>query len=172
MSVFYRKDLVTDQKLEKRLETEADLVDGKVPATQLDLLGKADLVNGKVPASQLPTPAPQAEWIAPTLINSWININSPENEPAGYYKDEFGIVRLRGWISNGTSATAFVLPVGFRPEKISIHAARGQVSGNFLSLISISINNSTGNVSIVTTNGVGDDTVGAASLSGITFRSV
>ena len=38
MSIFYRKDLVTDQKLEKRLETEADLVDGKVPLSQLPTL--------------------------------------------------------------------------------------------------------------------------------------
>jgi hypothetical protein len=35
MSVFYRRDLVTDQKLEKRLETEADLVGGKIPLSQL-----------------------------------------------------------------------------------------------------------------------------------------
>jgi hypothetical protein len=35
MSIFYRRDLVTDQKLEKRLETEADLVGGKIPSGQL-----------------------------------------------------------------------------------------------------------------------------------------
>ncbi len=35
MSIFYRRDLVTDQKLEKRLETEADLVNGKVLTGQL-----------------------------------------------------------------------------------------------------------------------------------------
>jgi hypothetical protein len=35
MSIFYRNDLITDKKLEKRLETEADLVDGKVPVEQL-----------------------------------------------------------------------------------------------------------------------------------------
>jgi hypothetical protein len=35
MSIFYRRDLVTDQKLEKRLETEADLVGGKIPLGQL-----------------------------------------------------------------------------------------------------------------------------------------
>lgn len=61
MSIFYRNDLVTDQKLEKRLETEADvsvlatkadLVSGKVPESQLP--PKAGLVEGKVPASQLP----------------------------------------------------------------------------------------------------------------------
>jgi hypothetical protein len=35
MSIFYRRDLVTDQKLEKRLETEADLFQGKILLNQL-----------------------------------------------------------------------------------------------------------------------------------------
>jgi hypothetical protein len=35
MSIFYRNDLITDKKLEKRLETEADLVQGKIPLGQL-----------------------------------------------------------------------------------------------------------------------------------------
>jgi hypothetical protein len=154
MSIFYRRDLVTDQKLEKRLETEADLVDGKVPA------------------SQLPTPAPQEAWIAPTLVNSWAKVlNTPANEPAGFYKDEFGIVRLRGWLANGTAGSVFTLPVGYRPPLSSIHIARGQVNSNFLSFLGISVS-SAGTVFVVTNNGVGDgDTVQAVSLSGITFRA-
>ena len=53
MSIFYRNDLVTEKKLEKRLETEADLV------------------NGKVPTEQLPTPP---QW----TIVEWVDFNEEE----------------------------------------------------------------------------------------------
>lgn len=54
-------------------------------------------------------------WQTPTLLNSWLNYgNGYQN--AGYYKDAFGIVHLRGLIWNGTvGAACFVLPVGYRP---------------------------------------------------------
>jgi len=36
---------------------------------------------------------------------------------AGYYKDESGIVRLKGLIKSGTiGQTAFTLPIGYRPD--------------------------------------------------------
>jgi len=55
--------------------------------------------------------------IAPTLINGWINYGaSPQYPSAGYYKDDFGIVRMQGMIKSGTSSQpAFILPVGYRP---------------------------------------------------------
>jgi hypothetical protein len=54
-------------------------------------------------------------WIAPTLLNSWVNYGGGTT-PAGYYKDSFGIVHLRGLIKDGTLASAaFVLPAGYRP---------------------------------------------------------
>jgi hypothetical protein len=57
-------------------------------------------------------------WIAPTLLNGWVN-TSANHDAAGYYKDEFGIVHLKGVISTGTIGTiAFILPNGFRPEKL------------------------------------------------------
>lgn len=55
------------------------------------------------------------QFIAPTLLNSWVNFGSGFND-AGFYKDPFGIVHLRGLIKNGTiSAAAFTLPAGYRP---------------------------------------------------------
>jgi len=57
----------------------------------------------------------QEDWIAPTLLNSWINYGGGYN-PAGYFKDSFGIVHLRGTVKSGTIGQAiFTLPVGYRP---------------------------------------------------------
>jgi hypothetical protein len=56
-------------------------------------------------------------WIAPTLLNAWVNFGGAY-ATVGYTKDDLGYVHLRGLIKSGTIAqTAFVLPVGFRPEK-------------------------------------------------------
>lgn len=57
----------------------------------------------------------QDDWIAPTLINSWVNFGGT-TPPAGYRKVN-GHIEMRGAIKNGTiPAAAFVLPVGFRPR--------------------------------------------------------
>lgn len=57
------------------------------------------------------------QFIAPTLLNSWVNFGSTYAN-AGYYKDPFGVVHLRGLVKNGTAAAGtaiFALPVGYRP---------------------------------------------------------
>lgn len=60
-------------------------------------------------------PSPE-NWIAPSLLNSWSNYTGIGFAPAGYYKDPYGIVRLRGFIRNGVIETnMFVLPAGYRP---------------------------------------------------------
>ena len=57
----------------------------------------------------------QENWTAPTFLNSWINNGSGYNN-AGFYKDEFGIVHLRGLVKSGTmQASIFTLPTGYRP---------------------------------------------------------
>lgn len=54
-------------------------------------------------------------WTASALLNSWSNFGGT-TAPAGYYKDEFGVVRLRGFLNGGTLNTPiFTLPVGYRP---------------------------------------------------------
>jgi len=59
----------------------------------------------------------QEAWIAPTLLNGWVNFGAPYGD-AKYYKDEFGIVHLEGFIKSGTvNQTCFQLPLGYRPEK-------------------------------------------------------
>lgn len=54
---------------------------------------------------------------APTLINSWSNVGTPD-EDAGYYKFA-DRVYIRGHLTGGASNTiAFVLPVGYRPARV------------------------------------------------------
>lgn len=53
---------------------------------------------------------------APTLTNSWVNFGGAY-ATAGYSKDSFGVVRLKGLIKSGTMNTvALTLPAGFRPS--------------------------------------------------------
>ena len=55
-------------------------------------------------------------WVAPTLLNSWVNGGFGFNT-AGYWKDPWGVVHLRGFISGGVSGTSmFLLPAGYRPQ--------------------------------------------------------
>lgn len=52
--------------------------------------------------------------------NSWVNYGSGF-QTAGFWKDSFGIVRLRGNVKSGTTnATIFTLPVGYRPAAAEI----------------------------------------------------
>jgi hypothetical protein len=51
----------------------------------------------------------------PAFQNSWVNFNGGYQE-AGFWRDPFGWVHLRGLIKSGSVNTpAFTLPPGFRP---------------------------------------------------------
>ena len=57
-------------------------------------------------------------WITPTLVNGWVNLGNGYST-AGYYKDNFGRVYLKGTLTAGTTGTtAFNLPFGYRPPQI------------------------------------------------------
>jgi len=59
--------------------------------------------------------AAQEAWIAPTLLNSWVNYGGGE-APAYYCKDGLGWVHVVGLVKNGTIGLSFfTLPVGYRP---------------------------------------------------------
>ena len=78
-------------------------------------LRRIEEVEGMVLEQGRPAIPALEPFTAPTLTNSWVNFGAPYN-PAGYFKDPFGIVHLRGTIKSGTmSAAAFTLPVGYRP---------------------------------------------------------
>lgn len=59
------------------------------------------------------------DWRTPALENSWVNYdNGVTYNTAGYYKDPFGIVHLKGLVATGTLyTTIFTLPEGYRPIK-------------------------------------------------------
>ena len=99
-------------------------------------------------------------FIAPTFLNSWVNFDATTFNAAGYYKDGFGIVHLRGLVKTGTVALAiFTLPAGYRPVKTE--------------LFSVVSNNAFGRVDVDTGGNV-ILTIGSnafASLDGITFRA-
>jgi hypothetical protein len=58
-------------------------------------------------------------FIAPTLLNSWVNFGSGYST-AGYYKDKESVVHLKGLIKSGTTiqnTQLFVLPFGYHPSE-------------------------------------------------------
>lgn len=149
----------TDRKWE-RLSTELadalgkqdDAVLRKVAAKLSDLekmvFDKRDQVKPRVES-----------FIAPTLINSWVNFGGTRN-PAGYFKDPFGIVHLRGLITSGTIGTvAFTLPAKYRPANDELMAT---VSNALFGAVDINPN---GDV----TPAIGNNTY--VSLDGLTFRA-
>jgi hypothetical protein len=90
----------------------------------------------------------QPNWIAPTLLNGWVNYSSVTNLTS-YFKDEFNIVHIQGFIKSGTTTAGtvlFYLPVGYRPKTtISMVTISNNGSGEILARIEI---NSNGAVSI------------------------
>lgn len=125
---------------------------------------KLDEIECQVAGFNSPIIAPAAApvvqaWQAPTLVSGWVNYGSGFN-PAGFYKDPFGIVHLRGLLKSGTVASsAFTLPIGCRPTKtesfaVSSNGAYGQV---YVS--------AAGDVTLVVGNNA------YFSLDGITFRA-
>ena len=79
----------------------------------------AKIANGAVVASKINTASLAWHEIGapgePAFENGWTNsgLFAPT---AGYYKDPFGVVHLKGMINSGNVNTAaFTLPVGYRP---------------------------------------------------------
>ncbi len=87
----------------------------------LQFLPEGQLFTGSTPAA-----AASLSWIAPTLLNGWVNTGGGLM-PAGYMIDSDGFVHLRGFVNNGTSlATIFTLPSGFRPSAKIIFRGYGE----------------------------------------------
>jgi hypothetical protein len=74
----------------------------------------------------------QEKWITPVFQNAWINYGN-NYESAGYMKDEFGWVNLKGMIYNGLlTKAAFILPAGYRPIEIIPRATQAHDGTNIV----------------------------------------
>lgn len=108
---------------------------------------------------RLPPTQINEQWNAPVFANAWANLAAPNN-PAGYWKDSFGVVHLRGGIQSGTINTAaFTLPIGYRPNNTEVFA--------------VTSNGAFGSVSVSSAGAV-TPTVGSnvsVYLDGLTFRA-
>lgn len=94
----------------------------------------------------------------PVLQNNWVNYDAGF-EQAGYFKDKFGIVHLKGLVCSGSSAVIMTLPEGYRPAGQLLFTV---VSGNGFARIDV-LNN--GEVKLI---GTYDSEY--VSLTGISFR--
>lgn len=90
-------------------QVQVFLTSGDITSDSTGRLARVSKINGTS------IPFATSSWIAPALINSWANVGGA-NATAGYLKDPFGFVHLKGRVGTGVSGTvAFVLPAGFRP---------------------------------------------------------
>jgi len=95
------------------VQTLRTLVSGPTSSVAGNLASFADS-TGLVLQDSGVSSMPQA-WQTPTLLNSWVNVG-PGYSEAGYYKDPFGRIWLRGLLRVGASGTViFTLPSGYRP---------------------------------------------------------
>ncbi|MEH7503295.1 pyocin knob domain-containing protein [Neobacillus drentensis] len=79
----------------------------------------------------------QEAWANATLVNSWTNI---AGQTAGFYKNQFGEVKLRGYITGGTKTAntiLFTLPAGYRPEQKKTIPVMASGGGSIETLIDI-----------------------------------
>lgn len=101
------------------------------------------------------------DYVAPTLLNSWVNFDTDTHNEAGYFRSQDGIVYLRGLIKSGTvGQTAFTLPAGYRPTRRMICVA---ISNGAIGRVDIEADGS------VVIN-AGNNTY--VSLDGISFRAM
>ena len=108
-----KKNAVTGAKIKKQTITAAKVKNGTLTGAQINLAAL-----GTVPTAQLAnTLAPAESWHDVVPENGWHN--PPPEAPlalAGYYKDQNGIVHLRGLLEDGTPTKfLFHLPPGYRP---------------------------------------------------------
>jgi hypothetical protein len=98
-----------------------DRVQDQLLAVVNPALGKVDQVR----ATKLKTISLTLsdDWIAPTLLNSWVDF-SAVYESAGYRKKN-GNTEMRGFVKSGTNDIILALPAVYRPPKNLVVATTG-----------------------------------------------
>ena len=100
------KDSERDNKIEA--------VEGIVEDVNSELDNKAD-----VSALELYAKKEQEDWITPTLMNGWTTPTGTY-QALSFMKDDFGFVHLRGHALDGADSQIFVLPTGYRPNRVTL----------------------------------------------------
>lgn len=102
----------------------------------------------------------QEDWRAVSFLNGWTNYGGSYN-PAGYFKDNMGMVHLRGLVKSGAIPKhIFILPTGFRPQYRELQPV--QTNSNTIGRVDVLTD---GRVHVTAGN------AGWLSLDGITFRA-
>ncbi len=181
-----KKNAVVTSKIKNGAVTGAKLANGAITGEKVQggsLTGTQINAStlGTVPTAQTANTlaAPEAwhevgESGQPEFLNSWTNLIS-HAEPVGFYKDQEGVVHLKGTASSGASGTPiFRLPPGYRP-------ANGDFVRMPVACFGAGCPNDVGALEIVSSNFTAipedEDAVlsptGATdvSLSGVTFRA-
>src|SRR5262245_12532840 len=93
----------------------------------------------------------QENWIAPPLLNGWVNFGSGFN-PAGYFRDKQGIVHVRDMLKKTDGSLVreqplFTVPAGYQPEFRELYLMNSQdafgrcdidANGNVLTILGAS----------------------------------
>ena len=128
-----KKNAVVTSKIKKGAVTGTKLANGAITGTQVksgSLTGTQVNAStlGTVPTAQNASTAQTANTLTapeawhevgapgqPEFLNSWANLLD-HAEPIGFYKDQEGVVHLKGTATAGVSSAIFRLPPGYRPE--------------------------------------------------------
>lgn len=105
--------------------------------------------------ARIPT---QEAWKALPMVNSWKNTGGVYN-PAGYWKDSFGVVHLRGAINGGNQKIICTLPTGYRP---AYQECLGYIAGGSFGRLDIQADG------VISQNSF----TGNCILDGLTFRAI
>jgi hypothetical protein len=118
-----KKEAVTGAKIKKGAVTATSVKNGSLTGAQINLS-----TLGTVPsAQQANTLAAPEAWHEvgapgqPGYLNGWKQA-APNTYNAAFFKDNEGIVHLRGIVKGGTAAPIFQLPPGYRPATGKISA--------------------------------------------------
>ena len=137
-----KNNAVVTAKVKKEAITGAKVKKGTLTGTQIDAstLGtvpSAQTANTATTATTLKAPEPWHVVGAPgepQFQSGWKN--DPSYNSAAFYKDQEGIVHLRGGVEGGTgSETVFQLPVGYRPlqgKQLRVPIAAGSDEASIL----------------------------------------
>jgi hypothetical protein len=79
----------------------------------------SDIKNGGAKAVDLATEPTHiiGQPGEPPFLNGWVNSDTTNFRPAGFFKDSFGVVHLQWMVEDGTAGAMFQLPDGYTSGK-------------------------------------------------------